>query len=739
MSILGGPDVREAESLAHDVFDNAKLPVPPRNSFFYSRVCLIVAPFSFVALRTRITVRAVLTWTAGATFAGLFAVGTEALIRARITDPLRRMPSALYTRPVSWGANRQPRPAVAIGTIDGGALEGRLPARLSELPNRLIQAVMAVEDQRFYEHHGLDVRRIGGALIANVRAGGIAQGGSTLTQQLAKNLFLSASRTPLRKLREAAIAVMLEKRYDKAHILEAYLNEIYLGQDGGRAIHGVGAASRYYFGKDVRRLTLAESALLAAMISAPNHYAPDRHPELAQQRRDLVLQLMVDQQRITQGAADQARRGDVPTRTHPVAAFDGRNFRDVALSAVGKQIGARGEAIYTTLDAALQRAAERALATGLDRLRATGVQGALVAIDPRNGDVLAMVGGRDYGASQFNRATAAVRQPGSAFKPIVALTALDRGADRTPAFTLASVVEDAPLSVHTARGSWEPVDYDGSYRGPVTVREALEQSLNIPFARIGITIGPQRIVATARRVGITSPLDAVPSLALGSSGVTLLELVRAYGVLAVGGDLSATRVFLGRARYGDTAQLVQAAAATRVVDPAVAYLVTSALEGVIERGTGRALSSLGHDGAIAGKTGTSNDGHDAWFVAYSPTLVVGVWVGYDDSRDLHMTGAAAALPIVSRFLAEATTDDDWTDFAVPEGVTVSDAGNDGGDWGSSCGSREYFLTGTEPAAGDCMRFRIPDAIDWGARAGRDAGRDVLRFLLKQLKSIKGLN
>lgn len=699
-----------------------------------------MASFPFRALRARITPRAVLFWTAVATFVALFAVGCEALLRAQLSDPQRRMPSALYTRPVSWGANHESRAPIAIGTIDGGALEARSPVRLNDVPNRLVQAIIAVEDQRFFEHHGIDVRRIGGALLANVRAGGIAQGGSTLTQQLAKNLFLSSNRTPLRKVREAALAVVLEKRYDKAHILEAYLNEIYLGQDGSRAIHGVGAASRYYFGRDVRRLTLAESALLAAMISAPNHYAPDRHPELAQQRRDLVLQLMVAQHRITQAAADQASRVDLPTRTHPVSAFDGRSFRDVALSAVvAKHVPVRGEAIYTTLDPTLQRAGERALETGLVRLHAPEVQGALVAIDPRNGDVLAMVGGRDYGASQFNRATSAVRQPGSAFKPIVALTALDRGPDRTPAFTLASVVEDAPLSVRTNGGFWKPVDYDGSYRGPVTVREALEESLNIPFARIGLAIGPQQIVTTARRVGITSPLDPVPSLALGSSGVTLLELVRAYGVLAAGGDLNATRLFLGRSRYGDSSVTITAATPTRVVDPAVAYLVTSALQGVIERGTGRALSALGHDGAIAGKTGTSNDGHDAWFVAYSPTLVVGVWVGYDDSRDLHMTGASAALPIVSRFLTEATTTDDWTEFPVPEGVTAANSGGDTGDWGSGCGSREYFLTGTAPSERDCVRFRIPDAIEWSAKAGRDAGREVLRFLAKQLRALKGLN
>jgi penicillin-binding protein 1B len=692
----------------------------------------------FAALRARMTLRRVAVAVAIVFVVGVVGIGIEALLRAHLSDPVTRMTSALYTRPVPWGADREPRAPVPIGTVDGGLQEVRVPVPLAELPPRLIQAVLAVEDQRFFEHHGIDIKRIGGAMWANVRAGGIAQGGSTLTQQLVKNLYLTSERTPMRKVREAAIAVVLEKRYTKNQILEAYLNEIYLGQDGARALHGVGAAARFYFGKDVRKLTLAECALLAGTINAPNRNAPNRHPDIARQRRDMVLQLMADQQRITQAAAVQAARVDVPTRTHPLTPFDGRNFRDVVLSGMGKGMPSRGEAIYTTLDATLQRAAERAIDMGLDRMRSHDVQGALVAIDPRNGDVLAMVGGHDYGTSQFNRATNAVRQPGSAFKPIVALAAFEREADHAPAFTLASVVDDEPLSVHTSSGQWEPVDYDGTYRGPVTVREALEQSLNIPFARIGLAVGPKRIVETARRVGITAPLDPVPSLALGSSGVTLLELVRAYGVLAAGGDLNPTRTILGHARHGDSVRIAEHGTAQRVVDPAVAYLVTSALQGVIERGTGRALSAQGHQGAIAGKTGTSNDGHDAWFIAYSPTLVVGVWVGYDDSRDLHMTGANAALPIVARFLAEGTRDEDWQDFTMPDGVTTADVGSTAGDWGSDCSTREFFLSGTEPSGAGCMRIRLPEMsgdIDWG-RVGRDAQRELLRFISRQLKGIR---
>ncbi len=526
------------------------------------------------SLRARVSFRLLRRVALAVTAIGLLGIGIEALVRGKLTAPRSRLPTALYTRPVPWGQPGERRAPIAIGTLDGAALEQRAPVSLAELPQQLIQAVLAVEDQRFYHHHGLDLRRIGGALLANLKAGGIRQGGSTVTQQLAKNLFLSAGRTPLRKLREAALALVLEARYDKATILEAYLNEIYLGQDGARALRGVGAAARYYFGKDVRRITLAESALLAGMISAPNRNTPTRNPHAARQRRDLVLQLMVDQQRITRVVGARASGAGIATRAYPARTVEGRWFRDLAIPAVPDRLPTRGVAVYTSLDATLQRAAERAVRNGLARLRTAGAEASLLAIDPRTGEVLALVGGRDYGASQFNRATDAHRQPGSAFKPVVALAALERSEGHDPAFTLASVVEDEPLRVRTPSGPWQPSNYDGQFRGSVTLREAMEQSLNVPFARIGLAIGPERIVATARRLGISSPLRAVPSLALGSSEVTLLELVRAYGVLAAGGDLAAPRSIVGRARYGEAVAEAGTTQASRVVDPAVAYLVT---------------------------------------------------------------------------------------------------------------------------------------------------------------------
>lgn len=657
---------------------------------------------------------------AGAALACL-AIAGEAITRGRLVPPAERVPSALYTRPVAWGDGDDAAPA-AIGFLDRTLNEEREPVALRDIPPHLVNAVLAVEDKRFYDHHGFDVRRILGALFANVRAGAISEGGSTITQQLAKNLFLSARRTPVRKVREAALATALEMRYRKDEILEAYLNEAYFGQDGGTAIRGVGAAARYYFGKPVGRVSLAEAALLAGMIRAPNRLAPTRHPDEARARRDLVLGLMVAQGRIGADLAERARRARLPTRAHPAPSLDARYFRDFVATSVAKGVPQRGAAIFTTLDAGLQRGAQLALADGLARLGRPDAQAALVAIDPRTGDVLAMVGGRDYGASQFNRATDARRQPGSAFKPLVALAALEAGERGAPAFTLASVVQDEPLAVQTPQGVWRPVDYDGDYRGEVTFRDALEQSLNLPFVRIGLAVGPEHIVATARRLGIESDLRPVPSIALGSSEVSLLELVRAYGVFATGGQLAATRAVIGR-RASRAAGMVDTTTASvqRVADPGATFLVTSALMGAVQRGTARALGAVGLAGDIAGKTGTSNDWRDAWFVAYSPSIVVGAWVGNDDGTSLRLSGAAAALPIVAGFLLRAGVPDEL--FDVPDGVERAYATT--GAWGW-CGDGEYFLDGTAPPTNACgWRAMAADALG-GLRA---VGEELRRMIL----------
>lgn len=601
-----------------------------------------------------------------------------------------------------------------IGT--GGAThEDRVPVPLSAVPRDLVDAVLAIEDRRFFAHQGLDMRRIAGAALANIKAGRVVQGASTLTQQLVKNLFLSPTRSPVRKAREMAMAVVLEGRHGKAEILEAYLNHVYLGQDGGLAIHGVGRAAQYYFGKDVSQLDLDEAALLAGIIRGPNLYAPFRHPEQAKARRDLVLQLMQERGVIADGALRQARNAPLGLRAAPERARGGRYFTDYVAdelrAAHGQEALRRGLSVFTTLDLDLQHRAEDAVTDGLRRLEAeyrrlrradAPAQAALVAFDPRTGEILAMVGGRDYGQSQFNRAVGARRQPGSAFKPIVALAALARRPaerwDNEPAFTLASLLDDAPLEVETPAGLWRPANYDGRFRGAITLREALERSLNVPFARVGLVVGPDRIVETARALGITSELRAVPSLALGSSEVTPLELTRAFGVLAAGGFRSDIHTTIGVLDGAGNVVSRYAPAGEQVYDAAEAYLVTSALRGAVERGTGRGLRRLGYRGSVAAKSGTTNDYRDAWFIAYTPSLVVGVWVGFDDGRSVGLPGSRAALPIVARFLAGALGGSGDEEFPVPAGLEVVEVDRESGLLaGPGCrGEPEVFLWGTAP-------------------------------------------
>lgn len=659
-------------------------------------------------------------------------------------------------------ASLEPEPIGLIEAPTGarsadGSREDRLPVRLSSVPHQLIDAVLTIEDQRFYEHQGLDYRRIGGAAWANLRALRVVQGGSTLTQQLAKSLYLSPRRSLIRKMREAAIARRLERRHTKDEILEAYLNEIYMGQSGAIAIHGMGRAARHYFGVDITELDLPRAALLAGLIRGPSLYSPFRRPETATDRRNLVLAMMRERGLISEAEQAEAREAPLGLGRAPRPLTGPRYFLDHLTRSLEKdsELGAAGSglAIFSTVDMRLQRAAEsaitRTLASLESRLPAASGSGrtaeevgrpeaALVALDPRTGEILAMVGGRDYGTSQYNRAVSARRQPGSAFKPIVALAAL---AESEHSLTLATLLDDERLEIETPQGPWRPVNYTGEFRGPVTLREALEQSLNVPFARLGLAIGPERVVATAQRLGIETPLLAVPSIALGSSEVSLLELTRAYGVLAAGGYRADSKAWLGILDAEGEITAQARVTGSRAFGAAESYLVTSALEGVAERGTGRSLRELGYAGPVAAKSGTTNSFRDAWFVAYTPTLAVGVWVGFDDGGGLGLTGSRAALPIVARFLIDAVGPEGMTGpygshgFEAPQGlemgrVPIMAGGFDG------CRS-EIFLTGTVPVS-ECWRsdrLRYYDRFDRSRRSGnrawdREASR--LQALLNQI-------
>lgn len=623
----------------------------------------------------------------------------------------------------------------------GAPGDDRVPVDLADVPQHLVDAVLAVEDRHFYQHSGIDVARIAGAALANLRAVRFAEGGSTITQQLVKNRFLSSRRSPIRKLRELAIALVLERRYTKDDILEAYLNEIYLGQDGAYAVRGVGRAAQFYFGKDLSQLGLAESALLAGLICGPNLYAPSRHPEAATERRNLVLARMRDQGVVSDGAVRRATGAPLGIRRTSPPSRAGRYFAAHVASRLGDT---RGLTVFTTLNMDLQIAAEAAVRGGIAHLERehpelvredSPAQAALVALDPASGDILAMVGGRDYGVTQFNRAAEARRQPGSAFKPIVALAALS-----SREVTLASHLEDEPLSVETPVGVWQPVNYDGQFRGPVSLRRALESSLNVPFARLGLQVGPERIAATARRLGIQSPLRSVPSLALGASEVTPLELAGAFGVLAAQGFRADLHAVEGAMNQEGEVVARTEHGGEPVFTPAETYLVTSALEGAVERGTGRGVRAWGYWGPIAAKSGTTNDFRDAWFVGYTPTLAVAVWVGFDNGRTVGLSGAQAALPIFARFINATGATASDRDIAPPpelEIVAVDPLTGLAAD--QSCGGEpEYFLPGTAPPVGEGC-WGLPGLPRWiaDAEARVSAGvRSLIDHLRERIRRIR---
>jgi penicillin-binding protein 1B len=552
----------------------------------------------------------------------------------------------------------------------------RRPWRMEEIPEHLVRAVLAAEDASFFDHPGLSVRGIVRALWSNLR-GGTLQGGSTLTQQLVKNLYLSPERSFARKVPEAALALLLEMRHDKEEILLAYLNEIYWGRVGRLNLMGAGAAAWAYFGKDASQLTLYDSALLAGMIQSPNRYSPLRHPQAAKERRDWVLERMAKLGWLEESALPDAQTVPIEVAPRELDLGLARHAADALAAEVEERWGIdgladRGYVLFSTLEVDDQRAAEEAVRAELEALEKGGqaprgeeaLQAALLSVDPRSGEILAYVGGRDYRSSQFDRVRQAHRQPGSVFKTFVYLAAF---ADRTA--SPSTLLEDRPLTVVAAGRSWSPRNSDDTFHGTVTARTALEQSINVPTVRLAQTVGLRRVVDWARALGIESPLEPVPSLALGAFEVTPLELLRAYATLAAGGrrptlhGVEAVFDLEGRLLEG---RPVPPPAA--VLEPDVAYVTTSVLQGVLDRGTGRSVRWDGVTDAMAGKTGTTNSRRDNWFVGYSPDRATLVWVGYDDGSATRLSGARAALPIWSRFTRERRPPLGYETVQPPPGV-----------------------------------------------------------------------
>jgi penicillin-binding protein 1B len=606
--------------------------------------------------------------------------------------------------------------------------ENRRPVHVTDLPRRLVDAVLAAEDRRFFEHHGIDGRGVARALVANLRSGRVVQGGSTLTQQVIKNFFLTPARTWRRKATEAVMALLLEWRYSKLEILELYLNEIYFGQRGAMGIHGVREASRFYFGKEPRDLTLAETAMLAGLIRAPGKFAPTRDPERARSRRNQVLVTLRNDGKISEEELEEARTEPLPERLpspEPVVAPYYVEFVQAELQGrhSAEDLVSQGFRIFTSLDVSLQLAAEKAVARGLERLEqarpewrkrepADRLQAAVVAIQPSTGEIRAMVGGRSYAESQFDRATQARRQIGSLFKPIVALAAFEEEERESGGrFTPARRLEDAPFTWRYDGRSWTPANFADRYLGEVTMRDAIEHSLNAATARLAEDVGLPRILQLSTRLGLPKPKLAVPSVVLGTIEASPLEVAQAYAAISSLGfrtdALSIRSVHDAEGLPIERATLT----AEQVVSPRVAHLVTSLLEGVVDRGTARGIREAGIRAPVAGKTGTTNDGRDAWFVGFVPDLLTVVWVGFDRGEPAGLTGSRAALPIWIDVMKEAIAARPATPFLVPPGIrTVEIDPASGGLATPGCRDRrtESFLDGSEPVAPCALHARAPE-------------------------------
>jgi penicillin-binding protein 1A len=570
--------------------------------------------------------------------------------------------------------------------------ENRNLIPLRQIPKTMVDAILSIEDRRFYTHWGIDPIRLLGALATDIRVGRAEQGGSTITQQLARNLFLTHEKTLTRKIKEAVLAVRIEQTYTKDEILEMYLNQIYFGEGA----YGLDAAAKVFYGKQVGDLTLPECALIAGLPRNPRDYSPRREPERALKRRNLVLAAMLDNKRITRAqyeAASEAPIGVTKTR------YDSRQapyFMEMVRQYLDERYGSNqlyegGMRVHTTIDIDLQHAAEEALEKRIQALETrnqykrtrasivaeaakTGsrerpqteyLQGAAVLLDPKTGNILALIGGRDFNESNFNRAVQAARQPGSAFKPFIYAAAMDNG------YTPTEMILDTPVSFRAGNGlDWSPQNYDHKFRGPVTLRQALAQSLNVPAAKLLQKLGTPVVSSYARRMGIRSKLVGDLSLSLGTSEVNLLELTSAYGVFANQG-VRTTPVFVLKVEDKNGKVLEQSrVTAEDALSPETALTMTNMLASVMENGTAASARALGLAVPAAGKTGTTDDYTDAWFIGYTPDLVAGTWVGFDRKRKIgpNMTGAAAALPIWVDMIAAATKGKPPAEFPVPSGV-----------------------------------------------------------------------
>jgi len=559
----------------------------------------------------------------------------------------------------------------------GPERERRQLVSIKHIPDHLVKAVMAIEDNRYYHHHGISLTGIIRALYKNMKHSKIRQGGSTITQQLAKNYFLTPERTISRKVKELLIALVLEIQFTKDEILEIYFNEIYLGQRGSESINGVGEASFFYFGKPVDELSLQESAMIAGLIKGPNLYSPYINPNICLDRRNSVLRAMHKNGWLPEEKLQALLAAPVKTAgftAHPRRApyFMDYLYKQLQVLYSKDDLSGLGLSIYTTLDTQIQKAAETALEEGLRRLENTNpalrrsrpekrLQGAIVVIQPKTGYILAMAGGRNYSISQFNRISQARRQTGSAFKPFVFLTALDK-------FTPASLFSNAPRAYPTEEGEWIPQNFKPTPDTLVSMRNALARSHNRATVDLAMQTGLDEIIREAKPFHFSTPLNPYPSLALGAFEAIPLELARAYCVFAADGAQpyplslknvqNSSGVILNRRHM----QI------ERLISPAKAFIISSMLRSAVVSGTASSLKNYGISFPVAGKTGTTSNFRDAWFIGYTPDILALVWVGFDNGDSVHATGSSAALPIWANLMLSIPQHLSGTWFQIPPGV-----------------------------------------------------------------------
>ena len=585
--------------------------------------------------------------------------------------------------------------------------EKRRDVPLRAIPPRMIQAVLAIEDRRFYDHPGIDPIGIAGAVFRNVFGNkAYLASGSTITQQLVKNTFLTPEKTPKRKVIEWFMSVVLETRLTKDQILELYLNDVALGQRGSFAIHGVAEAARLFFARDIANVSLAEAATIAGVIQSPSRLSPFNNPDRARDRRNVVLRAMAETGFVSTDAADRTVREPLTIVARALEAEAPYFVDHLSQELQAKYPSAGTVDVYTTLDVHLQRVAQDVLREGLTRLdemlarRRRRPQAALIAVDPRTGEVLAFVGGRSYNQSQFNRVTNARRQPGSVFKPFVYLAAFERAqAEGRTDVTPATVILDEPTSFLFNAQTWTPRNYDGEYDGPITLRRALALSRNIAAAKVAESTGYEEVAALWRRVGAGTPPRPYPAIALGVFEATPFEIATAYTLFANGGTIRPLKT-IDRLVSGGRELPLRSQPLRKVARSDTTFLVTNMMRSVINEGTGAGARAAGFSLDAAGKSGTTNDLRDAWFVGFTPELLTVVWVGMDDNQPVGLSGTRAALPIWTAFMSRALAGRPDASFTTPDGITFADIDRDTGKAAAQGCPRifsEAFLTGTEPA------------------------------------------